>query len=208
MYPDETARSRARRGLLGHYVAGAWRVLLRPPLTAYHVAWARALAFFWGMEDVTDYVARLPRRYLVAVLRAFGATISPTATLYGGLYLHNTNHQLMRPLIIGDHSVISPQVFIDLCERVTIGARVTLSSHVRILTHLDVGHSPLATRGYPPRCRPVTIGDGVYVGVNATIGDGVTIGEGALVAAHSVVLADVPPYTLVAGAPAVVKKRL
>ena len=37
---------------------------------------------------------------------------------------------------------------------------------------------------------------------------GVTIGEGAIVAAGSVVTKDVPSYTLVAGNPAIVKKKL
>jgi hypothetical protein len=34
----------------------------------------------------------------------------------------------------------------------------------------------------------------------------VTIGDGAIVAAHSVVARDVPPYAVVAGNPAVIKK--
>ncbi len=37
---------------------------------------------------------------------------------------------------------------------------------------------------------------------------GVTIGEGAIVAAGSVVTKDVPSYTLVAGNPAIIKKKL
>ena len=37
---------------------------------------------------------------------------------------------------------------------------------------------------------------------------GVTVGEGSIVAAGSVVTKDVPDYTLVAGNPAVIKKKL
>jgi putative acetyltransferase len=37
---------------------------------------------------------------------------------------------------------------------------------------------------------------------------GVTVGEGSVVAAHSVVTKDVPPYTIAAGNPAKTVKRL
>jgi virginiamycin A acetyltransferase len=46
------------------------------------------------------------------------------------------------------------------------------------------------------------IGNDVWLGYGATILPGVTIGDGAVVAAHSVVSADVAPYTIVAGNPA------
>lgn len=55
---------------------------------------------------------------------------------------------------------------------------------------------------------PVTtyIGNDVYIGHGAFICQGVTIGDGAVVAAQAVVTRDVPPYAVVAGAPAVIKK--
>ncbi|MFB7115773.1 CatB-related O-acetyltransferase [Streptomyces sp. NPDC056190] len=50
--------------------------------------------------------------------------------------------------------------------------------------------------------------DGVWIGMRAMIMPGVTLGEGAVIAAQSVVTRDVPPYTVVAGAPArEVRKR-
>jgi virginiamycin A acetyltransferase len=53
-----------------------------------------------------------------------------------------------------------------------------------------------------------TVGNDVWIGMQATILPGVTIGDGAIVAAMSVVSADVPPYAVVAGNPArVVKMR-
>lgn len=55
---------------------------------------------------------------------------------------------------------------------------------------------------------PVTIEDRVWIGFNAIILKGVTLGEGAIVAAGAVVTKDVPPYTVVAGNPAQVIRRL
>jgi virginiamycin A acetyltransferase len=54
---------------------------------------------------------------------------------------------------------------------------------------------------------PPHIGNDVWIGINATILQGVTIGDGAVIAAGSVVVKDVPPYTIVAGVPAKIIKR-
>lgn len=48
----------------------------------------------------------------------------------------------------------------------------------------------------------VNIGNDVWIGEGAFIRRGVEIGDGAVVAARSVVTKDVPPYAIVAGAPA------
>jgi acetyltransferase-like isoleucine patch superfamily enzyme len=50
------------------------------------------------------------------------------------------------------------------------------------------------------------IGHDVYIGHGAFIRPGITVGDGAIVAAHAVVVKDVPPYAVVAGNPAVIKK--
>ena len=50
------------------------------------------------------------------------------------------------------------------------------------------------------------IGNDVYIGHNAYLRPGVTIGDGAVIGAHAVVVKDVPPYAVVAGNPAVIKK--
>lgn len=50
------------------------------------------------------------------------------------------------------------------------------------------------------------IGHDVWIGHGAGIMAGVKIGTGAVIAAHSVVAKDVPPYAVVAGNPAVIKK--
>jgi acetyltransferase-like isoleucine patch superfamily enzyme len=49
---------------------------------------------------------------------------------------------------------------------------------------------------------PILIGNDVWIGMNATIMGGVTVGNGAIIAAHSVVTKDVPPYAIVGGVPA------
>ena len=54
--------------------------------------------------------------------------------------------------------------------------------------------------------KPVIIGNDVWIGEKVFIKDGITIGDGAIVGAHSVVTRDVPPFAIVAGAPAKIIK--
>jgi acetyltransferase-like isoleucine patch superfamily enzyme len=65
------------------------------------------------------------------------------------------------------------------------------------------GHAP--TRAV---ARPIHIGRNSWVGFGACVLPGVSIGEGSIVAARSVVAADVPAYVVVAGNPARIVRRL
>jgi acetyltransferase-like isoleucine patch superfamily enzyme len=58
----------------------------------------------------------------------------------------------------------------------------------------------------PPAIKQTIIGNDVYIGHGAYIRPGVTIGDGAVVGAHAVVVRDVPPYAVVAGNPATIRK--
>lgn len=64
----------------------------------------------------------------------------------------------------------------------------------------------IASSEPPTRVKTTTIGNDVWIGHGAYICAGVTIGDGAIVAAHAVVTKDVPPYSMVAGNPAVIKR--
>ena len=55
---------------------------------------------------------------------------------------------------------------------------------------------------------PVIIEDGAWIGRSVLILKGVTIGRGAIVAAGSVVTKSVPPFTIVAGNPALVVRTM
>jgi hypothetical protein len=54
--------------------------------------------------------------------------------------------------------------------------------------------------------RITNIGNDVWIGHGAFISPGVTIGDGAVIGAQSVVTKDVPPYAIVVGVPATVKR--
>lgn len=128
---------------------------------------------------------------------------------------------------IGDGSKIG--AFVEIQKGAKIGRRVKVSSHAFICEGVTledgvfVGHGvvfindryPHATTGAGELqtdadwdCVPTRVKCGASIGSNATILCGVTIGEHAIVGAGSVVTHDVPPYTIVAGNPARVLRRI
>lgn len=91
--------------------------------------------------------------------------------------------------------------------------------HVRIGKHARIGPNcqfytpnhpmdPVARREEKEYAHPITIGEDCWLGGNVTLLPGVTIGDRCIVAAGSVVTRDVPDDCLVAGNPAVIKRRL
>lgn len=113
-------------------------------------------------------------------------------------------------------------------EKVTIGNDVTMAWGVSIYDHnsnsLDWRQRAKVVRHFyenygKPGCyeeldwsgvasAPIMIEDKVWIGFDAVILKGVRIGEGAVVGARAVVTADVEPYTVVAGNPARLIKRI
>jgi acetyltransferase-like isoleucine patch superfamily enzyme len=60
----------------------------------------------------------------------------------------------------------------------------------------------------PVVAKPVHVGRAAWIGFDSCILPGVTVGEGAVVGARSVVTEDVQPFTIVAGNPARLVRRL
>ena len=126
---------------------------------------------------------------------------------------------------VGAFTTISPTDGIGhFLHNVTIGRYCSIAAGVSIsppehplewLTASPVSYAPqcfgwaekLLEHGLPkampyPYTHPVEIGKDVWIGSGAFIKGGVKIGDGAVVAAHAVVVKDVPPYAIVGGVPA------
>lgn len=61
--------------------------------------------------------------------------------------------------------------------------------------------------GHPTTKGDIVVGNDVWVCTGVKLMSGIKIGDGAVIAAHSVVTKDVPPYTIVAGNPATIRKK-
>jgi acetyltransferase-like isoleucine patch superfamily enzyme len=109
-------------------------------------------------------------------------------------------------LTIGDHSSIGHNVSFIVARSIEIGRYCHIAAGTRIFDSaghpLDPAKRLANLPPDPTDVKPVRIDDNVWIGANATIFPGVHIGSGAVVATASVVTADVPPNTLVAGYPA------
>ena len=103
---------------------------------------------------------------------------------------------------IGDNTWIGPQAYFDArnlileeCVGWGPGAKVLGSSHTALPVDVPIIRTDL-------EIKPVRIGAWADIGTNATILPGVTVGKGAIVGAGAVVVADVEPFSVVAGVPA------
>lgn len=84
-------------------------------------------------------------------------------------------------------------------EKIEIGKNTMLGRHITIR---DNNGSHFMNRPGYKNTRPVIIGDKVWLTESCTIMPGVKIGDGAIVGALSLVIRNVPSYSLVSGHPA------
>jgi maltose O-acetyltransferase len=166
------------------------------------IGWARAMRFAFFSVAFLPYRLALFPPLRTAWLRLLGAKIGARVVLHDVRFF-NLYRRGIRGLTVGNDCFLGGESLLDLAEAICLEEQVTLAERVLILTHTNVGYRdhPLQ-RHFPPMAAPVIIGRGSFIGANATVLPGVRIGEGSFVAAGSVVTADVPAHTLVAGVPA------
>jgi carbonic anhydrase/acetyltransferase-like protein (isoleucine patch superfamily) len=130
------------------------------------------------------------------------AFVAPTAVLIGDVQVGPEASIWFGAVLRGDH----PECGIRVGARASIQDNCVL--HVSDRGDTVVGEG--ATVGHGAAFESCRIGARALIGMNAVILHGADIGEEALVAALSVVPEGmrVPPRTLVAGAPASVRKEL
>jgi len=109
-------------------------------------------------------------------------------------------------LIMKDRSAIGWGSLVIVSNEVILEEDVIVAPGCRISD--SDGHpreADLRAAGLPPKpedIRPIKICRNAWVGAGSYVMKGVTIGEGAIVAANSVVMSNIPPYSLAVGNPA------
>lgn len=170
--------------------------------------WRSAFAYWlWGIEGVNRILQQCNSAHVAELLVRYGAAVGPGHDLNSPLLIHNATKTYSN-LTIGQQCHLGKEVFLDLCDKITIEDRATISMRVTILTHTDVGHSPLREGVFPSRHAPVVVRKGAYIGAGTTILQGVTVGECAVVGAGAVIVNDIPDYCVAAGVPARVGRSL
>lgn len=116
-------------------------------------------------------------------------------------------------ITIGANCTIRDYAHITAANSISIGNNLLTGTNVLITDNAHGGFTSEQLQ-LPPTARPVVskgavvIGNNVWLGNNVCVMPGVTIGDGAVVGANSVVTSDVPPYSMAAGAPAVIIKQI
>jgi acetyltransferase-like isoleucine patch superfamily enzyme len=181
---------------------------------------ARTLAWDWYPGEIPDNVVVDETAYVETTFsfalyrsqRSRGVVIGRGASTYLGTMFDAGPNARIR---IGEYALIHGarlicDAEIDIGDYALISWNVVLMDTYRV--PLDVGErrrelERVASRrprtfGAKVAAKPIRIGRNVWIGFDACVLPGVTIGEGAVVGARSVVIEDVPAYTVVAGNPA------
>ena len=135
-------------------------------------------------------------------------------------------------LEIGEGTLLEPHVWLTAPDdaRIRIGAGTFLNIGVMVASAelveigdhcmfangcfvTDANHRfddpdrPITWQGFTSK-GPTRVGDNVWCGANVVVTSGVTVGERSVIGANSVVTEDIPPYSIAAGAPAKVLRRV
>ena len=154
-------------------------------------------------------VNKIEKLFFFFIIKLFGK-ISP-AKVTEWSYLFYKKHGMKFEK--GKPNYIASTVYFDGGDysRISIGAGVTISSHVSFLTHdwalNTVIRSMDITLDYTlGRHLPIIIHDNVFIGRSSIIMPGATIGEGSIIGAGSVVRGNIPPFSVVVGNPGIIVK--
>lgn len=111
-------------------------------------------------------------------------------------------------LIIGDNVSFDQNTSIVLAEGTIceIGAGCMFANGVRIRTS-DQHHIYDINGNRINEAKNVKIGSNVWIGASVIVMKGATIGNGCIIGINSMVLKDIPPYSIAVGSPAKVVKE-
>lgn len=123
----------------------------------------------------------------------------------------NVNHRrgTAAGIVIGEHSFIGRRNFFSSGRLIHFGHYVLTANDCHFLGSSHIVNDPLQ----PCISTGTTDSDTIAVGHNTFFGAGarvlgnVSIGHGCVIGAYSLVTCDIPPFSLVAGFPATVRRR-
>jgi acetyltransferase-like isoleucine patch superfamily enzyme len=161
--------------------------------------------------------------YLHGIMRLNSGARIIKSTIRGPLFL-NKNSQVGPDVDVGKYSGMNESCFIARATMgafCAIGARTAINPfnhpsdwlsinefqyHPNSFDWVDEYNEFVRLERTPDMFKHVLVGNDVWTGHNVNIMAGVSIGDGAIIAAGSVVTKDVPPYAVVAGVPASIKR--
>lgn len=155
-----------------------------------------------------------------AILNRLSFLIAQVKRIFGVFYTRDLYPQYKN--CIGKYTYGLPQIFkLEESSQFEIGKFCSIANDVKIF--LDGEHETnnistypfgyfkgfTSSKKYKTKSKgKITIGNDVWIGYGVTILSGVTIGNGAVIGAKSLIVKDIPSYSIVGGVPTkVIKKR-
>jgi maltose O-acetyltransferase len=138
------------------------------------------------------------------LLSISGVDIQSTARLCSSLRILTSGR-----LAIGADTFIGHEVLIAGGDSsITVGNYCDIAPRVTIVSggHEITGAGPRAAG--PGDSKPIVIEDGVWIGAGSIILGGVRIGQHSVIGAGSVVVRDIPPYSVAVGSPCQVRRQI
>lgn len=133
-----------------------------------------------------------------SVLRAFGAKIGR-----GVVIKPDVKITFPWKLEVGDHVWFGEQCWLLNLDRIVIGSHVCISQRA----FLCAGSHNYRLPTFDLIIKPITIEDGAWLGAGCWIGPGVKMGSHAVLTACSMMSADMEPWGIYQGNPAVLIKQ-
>jgi acetyltransferase-like isoleucine patch superfamily enzyme len=144
---------------------------------------------------------------VLEAMREGRLTLGAGVLLEPGVWITAPGHARVR---IGEGSFLNRNVMVAAHELVEIGDHCMLANGCFVS---DASHryadleQPITWQGFESK-GPTRIGDNCWLGANVVVTSGVRIGERCVIGANSVVTADIPAFSIAAGAPARVLRRI
>jgi acetyltransferase-like isoleucine patch superfamily enzyme len=143
---------------------------------------------------------------VLELLRSGRLSIGPHAFFEPGVWLTSEEGRIS----IGAGAMLNLNVMVAAVDRVEIGAHCMLANGCLVTDanhRFDDPELPVAWQGFTSK-GPTIIGDNVWLGANVVVTSGAQIGRRSVIGANSVVIDDIPPFSIAAGAPATVLKTI
>ncbi|MGH2832224.1 MAG: acyltransferase [Solirubrobacteraceae bacterium] len=168
--------------------------------------WNRA-SIHWEFMRREAFVRWPVHGDVLAALREGRLEIGASVLLEPGVWITAPDQARIR---IGAGSFLNQGVMIAAQQLVEIGEHCMLANGCFIsdASHrYDDPKQPVPWQGFTSK-GPTQIGDNCWLGANVVVTSGVSIGERCVIGANSVVTGDIEPFSLAAGAPARVVRKI